>query len=546
VAKNDVTVTMSAQDAGFVTKWLAAQRAVQGVDTAFTKLGQSGQTAGRRAGNAFNRIGGEFQRAALAIVGVGSALQAVATFSSLVRKEVELIRQRNREAGDFQVRFATAMIATQNAQGTLAGEYRTLTPGQLEARIVQGSRETRIDPTVVAQATTSALLTGGKATDIQSLEAVVSSMKMRPDLADDPEQLQGLVAGVLETQKRFDVSSDVAAANLTMLSRASSTIKLGDLATKIVPAISQLQGFSTDEAGEKDSFKFLASLLAGIGQRNVDLFGRLTATGGLNLGQQLQQATISENMRGTVQEQVEFLMGNREARMRFAGGLSVGHATAEELTEEGTLTGRARVIIGLRESVTPGSETRSEIDAAYGKMGNMVQADADAVQAHREEFMSLPSMTAFRLERESKMLGIGQQLFVDTGVRGASSKVFEAMKSIEGTSAVGSWARQLKFDIGNVGESENVVLDRLIDAVTKRQQALRAPTGMSSAAADVGFAEPATPRALKAADALDEIVNQLVLLREDMATGENKIRIIGNDTADESAPGRPPLDGMER
>jgi len=550
VAKNDVTVTMSAQDAGFVTKWLAAQRAVQGVDTAFTKLGQSGQTAGRRAGNAFNRIGGEFQRAALAIVGVGSALQAVATFSRLLRSELELLKQRNREAGDFQVQYGTRLFAAGSALGPASGTSRTLTPQQLTAQISQIAKDTYTSRNVVGPAVEAGMLTGGAATDIESLGAVRASLMMRPDLRDDPDALQGLVAGTLEAQKRFRVTPEIAAANMAKFSLSAPTLDIKALTTKLLPAVSKMQGFSTSETGEVDTFNFLASLVSGMGQRNVDVHGNITGTGGVNLLKQLRDITLREGHRGTVESQLEFVTSRPEVRGRFLGAVGLADADIDELRDAGTgeLTARAKNLVSMQEVFMEGSETRREMKIASEKLGNMVQVDADEIEAYNKVLTSQPEIAAMNVRRLSDIMAENQKAVVEGGVRGESARLVEGLSTVSGGSAIKNWLRNQAFSMTTTGATEAESLATAIGYVQDEMAGIIPP----SPRRQFGFggapmrAQEPTPEQIERFELLSGDLNKLIELQKEISERPTRVVVVGDDTADESAPDRPPLEGMER
>jgi len=88
----NVNILMSAQEAGMASAWLKARRNVGAYEQSLVRAGNTGRQAGGKIAKGVDNVIPSLSRAALGFIGIGSAVQGIATAAALVRAEWEQLK----------------------------------------------------------------------------------------------------------------------------------------------------------------------------------------------------------------------------------------------------------------------------------------------------------------------------------------------------------------------------------------------------------------------------------------------------------------------
>lgn len=147
---SDILITMSLQEKEFLTKALIAKRAAEQIGMAIDVSGQKASTAAAAQKTQFSGIVAQAGQAALAFVGVGSALAAIQKAGQMIVSEYQNYLSRRTEGAAAHTRLADAQFEMYAAtdRGSHAG---------LDQRVNDISSRTLADQATVYRAMANAL-----------------------------------------------------------------------------------------------------------------------------------------------------------------------------------------------------------------------------------------------------------------------------------------------------------------------------------------------------------------------------------------------------
>lgn len=232
-----------------------------------------------------DRWTGAIGKATLAMGGFLAAARMGQTVIGLVRKEFDLIVQRTKNAADLQRPFAVALREAVDfiPEG---GEKVDLTEDYLVQLASQGS----VPGVDAVRAFRAAMSTtaGGAAEKKRGVDVAAEVMRLRPDLAEDPEQMDAVIASIIGRQRVFGGTVRQQLAALIEGANQAQTKDFQKFAENLGRQSVGLAayGFTMQEAD---------ALLGGAGTAAFDVQGATTAT---NVTKAVAQAYQKLKVRG--------------------------------------------------------------------------------------------------------------------------------------------------------------------------------------------------------------------------------------------------------
>ena len=171
----NVTVRLSAQDAGLVAKWMAAQQSVASFEQQVKSAGTRGKQAGQATAGGFSSAAAKIGSAAQSMLGLGSAASAALT-------TVELMRQQLEAVAEGQARSARAQLGAADAERALLFAVRA-GPGELSAQqVTQRVRDSTfgVDVADSFRETEAALSARGKLSQEAALTTAEKARELDP------------------------------------------------------------------------------------------------------------------------------------------------------------------------------------------------------------------------------------------------------------------------------------------------------------------------------------------------------------------------------
>lgn len=424
-ARGNVNMKLTADEADALLKW---RRVIREGPEAFARsarrAGKDGKRAGSETTQGMSSVAREAGRAATTLLGVGTAVGALITFTQVLRNEIDQILRRQNLSGTSQVRFGDAFRRAVFA----LGNDPHYSPAQLRADLL--ADRSGVDPALLALESEAALSARGQLRPERAQQTVAVAARLRPDL--DTESRRSLVSGALALQKGFNVSPNEAVAGVIQSLSAARTEQLDVFSKNMISAIAQ----STAFGGDQDSFRELASLFIGVGQRSEDPTGRRTATNTIKFIEQIvslskQRGIVGPdaNVTNTLRTLLSGAPGSEAEKLRqelvgvFDKQLGEIPREFEEL-KKAILLGEARQRPALLEILDKSqtSKTWREIKTAQDKIVGLNQEAVRVVNGQLETLRRMPDQQAADNQRIFTAALEKQRIEAQSGVTGISAE----------------------------------------------------------------------------------------------------------------------------
>ena len=204
---------------------------------------------------------------------------------------------------------------SKDAQLTLAAEQEALlmnlggaNAGQVTGQIRDLSRKSGVKEVDVTRAVNEAMAARGDLAVGDIIQAVGTATKVRKFA---PQELAGLAAATIDTQKQTGLGTDASLGFLLQLQAQSRTKNLKSLAENFTPAVGGVMQFGADR---QTAGALLAALSHGMG----DTQGSTSATAAIQLSKQLREFGGGAPIAQTLQN----LQQNAGLRQQFLGNAS--------------------------------------------------------------------------------------------------------------------------------------------------------------------------------------------------------------------------------
>lgn len=439
----------------------AALSALQAIAASLEKIGVGGQKAGGDVAGGLEKGAISAGKMALAMVGVGSAMQAVSTAINLTNKSWDDLIERQRKAADSQISFADAQrrAAFMLDPGTLADATKEMQRIQAETGVPSGALFGAIGAAASAR--------GPDFEQSQALKYVGIAARMLPGPSTQQDEIRSIVSAGLEMNKGFPgTTPEQAMGALLSIAPALRQEEMPTLAQNAVAPISAQRAFG----GDADTFKFLGSIMAAVGQRSGDVSGRRTATNLTNFYKQIRVKTAMLPKNTTMEARMNFLM-NTEAGTAirkqmlgplFAGGdIEAGAERGDEAMMQAAeqifgadarvgLKSEAKTFVGLMELLQSGdNKTKRMVKAAQGMILEPTDPKAgDVLRGRLAEIEAQPIQRAARLDRQLGAVAEGmKQAHLPGGTTAAVRKQLEEVLSASGADWLSRRGNMFAFDV---------------------------------------------------------------------------------------------------
>lgn len=307
---NQVTVTMTAEDARAVAAWRRQQQLTEQYLQNLKRINEESKKGEGSLAGMVSKGTAELAKFAVAATGIGSAIAGVMAIANQLKREYENMVAKQRGARDGQLGIAEAQREASKA--LLAGD-KTLSLDGLQERVASISKSTGADQAAIYNAVASAL--GAKpagVTDKEVLDAAEVAAKLSPTNSAALET--NLSAFMFQKAATGGSFEDIAGYQLR-LKALSPTKSEESFARNIAPAIGKGKAFGTD-ADEQ------SGLLAYFGQQMGDTEGMVTANAVTNFEKQIFEATAGKVEGGTI-ARLKYLQTEegKKKRNKFLGPL---------------------------------------------------------------------------------------------------------------------------------------------------------------------------------------------------------------------------------
>lgn len=111
MAKRDVTITMTAKQAGVVQAWMDAQKSVKAFEQTVDSAGKTGAKAGNQANRSFGQMLMTMGSSIVKLQALSLALGAVRTIAGAAFRDLEKARMAGKDAVERQRSFADTLQA---------------------------------------------------------------------------------------------------------------------------------------------------------------------------------------------------------------------------------------------------------------------------------------------------------------------------------------------------------------------------------------------------------------------------------------------------
>ncbi len=350
----------------------------------------------------FTNAIGQAGQLAIAMTGVGSAMQVMSNLADTFRKEFDAFKARTEASKATQLSYADA---SRRMGLVLGGD---MSQAEADKQIMGFAGRSGIKANQLAIAAEMAMAGKGDLTSQQGLNAVFAMGRMRPDM--DGTQL-GLGANAIETiQKEFpNATAEQAAAGVGNMYRAARTSNLDALTANLLPGVIKAHALF----GGRDSFEEIGGWVAGMGLRAEDREGSVTSTNSINLAAQLKLRVAEANPKmkdASFSEIKQFLRNTPEGKaivVDMLGSLSGGSGGSEDAIEEFggkyKLKGRAAMMLPNVEFMQSlqGKDTRTAqlIRNAQTDIGGLNDAGVAAMKTRTDAVNSTYIQGTANLER---------------------------------------------------------------------------------------------------------------------------------------------------
>lgn len=516
---NTVKLTQTIDDREVVNALHSQLKLIDKIAAKLDKVGKSGRRGGRDTAQGFAGAAREVGKFIGAITGVGTVLGAAQLAVSQIRKEVEMIRSRQKDAGDTQVNVARAQ---REALLNLGPERA----GKLNEVIDQIADETgaqRLD--LFKTASVALSFKGRDLEDEDAFDAVRQAARLNPF---DAEEQTSIAQGILAQKKKTGGTAEEVAGFQLAVKRASPVAASKEFSDNIAPGIAdQIQfGSSAREAG---------ALLATLGQGIGDPTGRITRNAAINFTKQLAQLAPEEQ--GTLArleairndpERRSHLLGVFDEQMQREAAAASGDDSADPT---GALTGEAKAfatMVALLQQQD--NDTQRLLRKTLQDIPELSQGD----ELFNRELALVDAETlqqTARLADVAKSAAEGIRLSDTGGGRaGISRQALDDLLKASGVGATRSDLLKLAFEAQG-GLSESQPIGAVVDLLRGESDRLRNPGIDHEATAISGTAVqiPVSDRDRKTAEALDQAAQRL-----ESALGATAERLERNTAATEA------------
>lgn len=388
---NQVTVTMSAEDARAVAAWRRQQQLTEQYLANLRRINEeSKKNEGSLAGSVA-KGSAELVKFAVAATGIGSAIAGVMAIANQLKREYENMVAKQRGARDAQLGIAEAQ--REAAKSLLAGD-KTLSLDGLQERVASISKVTGADQAAIYNAVASAL--GAKpagVTDKEVLDAAEIAAKLSPTNSAALET--NLSAFMFQKAATGGSFEDIAGYQMR-LKALSPTKSEEAFARNIAPAIGKGKAFGTG-ADEQ------SALLAYFGQQMGDTEGMVTANAVTNFEKQIFEATAGKVEGGTI-DRLKWLQSDagKKQRKKFLGPL-------DEAAKKGK-DGSAFGIVGEAKAFsTMAGLIKGDDIAALEEMKTKVGTTAGSGSFYQDTVSQVDSLDLQRNARGDRVIKAGVQ-----------------------------------------------------------------------------------------------------------------------------------------
>lgn len=307
---NQVTVTMSAEDARAVAAWRRQQQLTEQYLANLKRINEESKKNEGSLGAMVSKGTAELGKFAAAATGIGSVIAGIMAIANQLKREYDNLVAKQRGAASGQLGIAEAQREASKA--LLSGD-KTLSLDGLQERVSSISKSTGADQAAIYNAVASAL--GAKpagVTDKEVLDAAEIAAKLSPTNSAALET--NLSAFMFQKATTGGSFEDIAGYQMR-LKALSPTKSEEAFARNIAPAIGR--GMALGTSADEQS-----ALLAYFGQKMGDTEGMVTANAVTTFEKQIFEATEGKVEGGTI-DRLKWLQSAAGSKQRdkFLGPL---------------------------------------------------------------------------------------------------------------------------------------------------------------------------------------------------------------------------------
>lgn len=512
----DVSVKLSVQEADAVASFLAFARSVNKTGDELEKTSTKGERGGRKAATGWKEFGGEVAKVGAAFLAAQGGAAGFQKLLSMVNEELRIHQQLRKQAADQQI---SAGNASRRAIYAL-GKGADVTPEELTERVQKGAAGT--DPAAAYLEAEAALSARGSMKASRALDTLEMIHRYRPDLPS--EDRRHFVSAALELQKVYGSSAEEAVASTMEMIASARTTEAGKMARNLVQGITQSRAFG----GDQDSFRYMAALQLGIGQRAGDPEGRVSRTGLLTFLRQLKTETSPVlGNDATVQQQLEWITSaDKQAtqiRQQLLGPLS---EKADEKAKDPQLRSEAQTFVAISELLKPDSKVWTEINSALERISGLNSQAVENMRQMDARIRAMPSQQATEMAKMIKQTQHEMQSEVSDAIR---SIVGEGARDLlQQTGVYSKFAQWQGFKLDTLGGDTQPIgayqhLEKLIES--RRQELMMSRQLGVGGIAGAGYVAGPSPGDVRTAERLAGLEQKL----------ERQIELLEQANADRQA-----------
>eukprot|EP00913_Durusdinium_trenchii_P028459 g26687.t1 len=365
-------------------EYVKAGRAAQG-------YGNSARAANRKAMQESDRAASSIGRMVQTFAGIGAVTKGIQVIVAQVRRELEMLKQVQKEAQEKHLEFGPAVAqAFRNSGGAF-------TPEEFNKRVLDLTSQLKsADPTAVANTLGSAISSIGP-TNKKELELAFSATRAAHDFAplqsgETAKQLAGVggkIAKVLNTTPERGIGLIQSTGNLANITELEPLVK------NIGPTLLNLTQFGFSA---KESSGFLSALTQGIG----DQTGEISATAAVNFAKSLREFREKTN-RGAESpiDTVRAMRKDPAMRQLFLRGGKIGKGK-KAVTIDPAVLGKGKALPTIESFLGEGDgKIAKQFEASLPQIGGLDKA-GEVFQQNRDQIRALPSVRQALIQRTGK------------------------------------------------------------------------------------------------------------------------------------------------
>lgn len=440
----NVTITMTADDRDVLRSFQKQQQAILRNQRALLKTGQAGGRAGRQASSAVAGAVSRVKEFVGAFAGIGSSVGGILLIANQLRREIQNIRERQREAAFANLSFEQVLTAA--GRNTIG----VFTPDQIREMALRGSERTGVDPKKLARAVGAAVTAVGpsgppEVAQRQAEQAAQTAIEIAAFIpSTGAETVGALTKSAANLRKRFDLSTREAVGFLLKVQQQSNVERIQDVAKFIQPSISNITAaLDTRE-------NVAGSLVATLTQKIEDPTGQISSLSGQKFVQEIQKRLVETGLAETTLGGIRLLREDADLRERFFQGGEIGGVKFGEPE-----VGRGRAEPILKQLVRPGTQTARRFEQRLDTIGRFEEAGGAFDQARSARIQAQPVTGLKRILESAKSRA---QLRNITGAQaGVIRKWLRELLQAEGVSVTEQDLISLGFEIETmVGQRDPV------------------------------------------------------------------------------------------